>query len=446
MDRPDHTPPSSLPADEPFGEQLSLARAHAALMPMRRERDGYAVSMPSAEGWHSLRRPSGFAGFGLGRALRILLDVLTALEALHRTRGLDGETFVHGELVPELLWVGPDGVTRLVPLAPWHWSGAEAPAAHLGHLAPERLLGDALDSRADIFSAGTLLWEALAGRRLFAGESAEQIVMRLLGSKLALPELPPELAWAEPLKLIALRALSVDPAQRFPNSAALKRAIEFAALGHVASHAQVSAFFCAPALPVLPPPQLTPRKSSLSALITPIEVDEPEAETRIHRVAAPPRRRTRRAVWSGVVTAAVLAACAVLLPTRQDQQRVHAWLSRVASLRTQVARQAASPAPPPARAVAAGPSSVAAPSSLPAVSELPGPPKVDSPPVTPEEPVAGEATPRAPGKLGKVARPAKPVRAPKPRVRPSAPKTAAPDEPQPHPAKKSDADADQYGI
>src|SRR5262249_37637079 len=40
-----------------------------------------------------------------------------------------------------------------------------------GYLAPEVTLGQGADRRVDIFAAGILLWEMLAGRRLFKGES-----------------------------------------------------------------------------------------------------------------------------------------------------------------------------------------------------------------------------------------------------------------------------------
>ena len=149
----------------------------------------------------------------------MLLDALAGLSALEDTRTSKGQPFVHGELVPAMLRVDHTGVARLIPLAPWHWSepGTLPAAERCGHLAPERLLGDAIDARSDVFSAGTLLWEALAGRRLFETDSVDTIVMRLMGDKVTLPQLPPELSWAVPLKAVAMCALSVDPEQRFAN-------------------------------------------------------------------------------------------------------------------------------------------------------------------------------------------------------------------------------------
>ena len=152
--------------------QLALSRVHARLVPMQRGEHGYAIDA-SAERWFELPAGRGFAGYGLGRALRMLLDVLRGLTALHDTFDAQGESFAHGEVALTQLRVDPEGVCRLVPLTPRHSSAVSTPPSEaLGHLAPERLLGERVDARADVFSAGVLLWEALAGRRLFNETSA----------------------------------------------------------------------------------------------------------------------------------------------------------------------------------------------------------------------------------------------------------------------------------
>jgi len=228
---------------DPFAMQLALSRVHARLVPMQLGERGYALD-PSAEGWFELPAGRGFAGYGLARALRMLLDVLRGLTALHDTFDAEGINFAHGEVALTHLRVDNEGVCRLVPLAARH-SAADSrpPVEALGHLAPERLLGEPVDARADVFSAGVLLWEALAGRRLFSETSSEAIIDRLMGEKLQMPQLPPELAWAIPLKSIAARALSVDPYQRFADCAELATAIAIVARERVATHAEITAFF-----------------------------------------------------------------------------------------------------------------------------------------------------------------------------------------------------------
>ncbi len=228
---------------DPFAMQLALSRVHARLVPMQLDELGYTLD-PSAQRWLELPAAAGFAGYGLGRALRMLLDVLRGLTALHDTFDAQGVHFVHGEVALPQFRVDSDGVCRLVPLTSRHSHPDSRPNADaIGHLAPERLLGEPVDARADVFSAGVLLWEALAGRRLFSETSSDAIIDRLMGEKLQMPQLPPELAWAIPLKSIAARALSVDPYQRFADCAELATAIAIVARERVATHAEIASFF-----------------------------------------------------------------------------------------------------------------------------------------------------------------------------------------------------------
>jgi len=228
---------------DPFAMQLALSRVHARLVPMQRDELGYSLD-PVAANWLALPADRGFAGYGLGRALRMLLDVLRGLTALHDTFDAGGVDFAHGEVALTQLRVDGDGVCRLVPLTARHSAPQSLPALEaLGYLAPERLLGESVDARADVFSAGVLLWEALAGRRLFNETVADVIVDRLMGEKLQMPQLPPELAWAIPLKSIAARSLSVDPHQRFADCAELATAISIVARDRVVTHAEIASFF-----------------------------------------------------------------------------------------------------------------------------------------------------------------------------------------------------------
>jgi hypothetical protein len=270
-------PPKTVrpPRVEGFLAQIALAQIHPRLAPVQPVPGGYALDAEITRGWFELPAQRGFAGYGLTRALCMLLDVLNGLIALHDTKTESGARFVHGEVVPALLRVDRQGVARLIPLAPWHRleAGTRPARERQGHLAPERLLGDALDQRADVFSCGVLLWEALAGGRLFETDAVETIVTRLMGGKLQLPELPPELAWAVALKPVAMCALAVDPTQRFADCAELLAAIEDVVGAHVASHEDVAAFFGAreqvsspPSAQILPPSHI----SSLSALVSPM--------------------------------------------------------------------------------------------------------------------------------------------------------------------------------
>jgi serine/threonine protein kinase len=88
------------------------------------------------------------------------------------------------------------------------------------YLSPEAAMGQDVDARTDIFAVGIILWELLAGQRLFLGETDFQTVKKVQASQVPSisqinKRVPPD------LERIINRALARDPAQRYPTSRAL---------------------------------------------------------------------------------------------------------------------------------------------------------------------------------------------------------------------------------
>ena len=82
------------------------------------------------------------------------------------------------------------------------------------YVAPERLLGEAADPRADVFSLGIVMYEMLAGEPPFNGNGVLDIIQAILKSEPAsLHEARPEVP--ETLELIVKKALEKDPATRY---------------------------------------------------------------------------------------------------------------------------------------------------------------------------------------------------------------------------------------
>jgi eukaryotic-like serine/threonine-protein kinase len=82
------------------------------------------------------------------------------------------------------------------------------------YLSPEAALGHPVDARTDIFAIGIILWELLAGRRLFIGESDLETVRQVQAARVPSirrinPQVPPE------LDVIVAKALARDPNQRY---------------------------------------------------------------------------------------------------------------------------------------------------------------------------------------------------------------------------------------
>jgi hypothetical protein len=103
-------------------------------------------------------------------------------------------------------------------------------------MAPEQILGQAVDARADLFAAGIVLYEALTGRRPFPGDTA---VAALSGT---LYEEPPPLVGSPALLAFdapVRRALAKRPAERYASAREMAEALRGAA--RVAEHASPGA-------------------------------------------------------------------------------------------------------------------------------------------------------------------------------------------------------------
>lgn len=185
-------------------------------------------------------RLSPEAAIDLGRQL------LSGLEAAHDT-GL-----VHRDVKPaNLFLVGAPGQWTLKILdfgiakltRPTEQVGAleipTAPGFMLGtprYMAPEQILGGAIDARADVYAVGLVLYHALTGSGAFDevrgfAELCEAQLMRVPAPPSALiPQLPPG------LDALILRALEKNPERRFAGAAEMREAlsaIELGPSGHV---------------------------------------------------------------------------------------------------------------------------------------------------------------------------------------------------------------------
>ena len=83
-------------------------------------------------------------------------------------------------------------------------------------MAPEQIGGD-VDPRADVFAAGVMVWEAVAGRRMWESQTDVEVLGHILkGEVPALkdvkPDAPPELI------KITERALAKDRDERYPTA------------------------------------------------------------------------------------------------------------------------------------------------------------------------------------------------------------------------------------
>ena len=97
----------------------------------------------------------------------------------------------------------------------------------LDYIAPEQIRGEHIDRRADVFSLGAMLWEAVTGQRFSGGSKVQDVTKlhrRLTGGEPKAKELKPDLP--DQLANIIDRALAVDAKSRHPTAAALADELE----------------------------------------------------------------------------------------------------------------------------------------------------------------------------------------------------------------------------
>jgi serine/threonine-protein kinase len=113
----------------------------------------------------------------VSETISVALGILAALAALH-ARGI-----VHRDLKPSNVFLTAHGVKLLDFGLARPDGGADAGLTRTGivmgtprYMAPEQIGGEPLDGRADLFAAGAILFEMLAGRPAFAGRTVLEIV------------------------------------------------------------------------------------------------------------------------------------------------------------------------------------------------------------------------------------------------------------------------------
>jgi len=159
------------------------------------------------------------------RQAELLRDVAVAMGHAHR------HGIIHRDLKPANILVDDEGRPHVTDFGLARKLGDKEDLADMGggriqgtplYMSPEHAQGHHkdVDTRADVWSLGVMLYEILAGRPPFRGEKPQEVLERIVREPL--PPLPPtDLARA--LGPLCVKALAKDPARRLPSAEALAR-------------------------------------------------------------------------------------------------------------------------------------------------------------------------------------------------------------------------------
>lgn len=163
----------------------------------------------------------------------IVAGALYGLHAAHEAKNEHGEPLeiIHRDVSPQNVLVGLDGVPRVLDFGVAKAVGRVQTTREgqikgkLAYMPPEQILGDDIDRRVDVYSAGVMLWEALVGRRLFDGGNEGNILKKILATEVVPPSKLVE-GLSPRVDEVVMRAVAKKPEHRFATAWDFAVAIE----------------------------------------------------------------------------------------------------------------------------------------------------------------------------------------------------------------------------
>ncbi len=200
-------------------------------------RDNYVIVMEWVEGIDLGSFVHAYRGAARETPWRALASAaaqtLRALHAAHSRKTAQGEAspIFHRDVTPSNILITPYGVAKLADFglaramdrvtitSPGVLKGK------LAYVAPELIGGARAGAQSDLYSLAVVLWESLAGRRLFEGKNEIELFVNV--GRGEIPALEEEREGLPPrLMEITHRALAKDLDERFGSAASMADALE----------------------------------------------------------------------------------------------------------------------------------------------------------------------------------------------------------------------------
>lgn len=160
------------------------------------------------------------------------VEILRGLGAAHERVDAAGQPapVIHRDVSPQNVLLSVQGIVKLADFGLARAADRATMTApgtikgKLGYLAPELVKRAPATPKSDLYSVGIVLWEALTGKRLFAGADAYEQIKKILANQVPpLREMRPDVPLA--LAEIVHAALSFDAADRFERAEEMQRAL-----------------------------------------------------------------------------------------------------------------------------------------------------------------------------------------------------------------------------
>jgi serine/threonine protein kinase len=168
----------------------------------------------------------------VARAVKFVSGILSALEVSHRSG------VVHRDIKPANVMVGENDSVKVMDfgIARAVSDNSATQAATAGivgtaqYFSPEQARGDAVDARTDLYSTGVILYELLAGRPPFKGESAVSVAYQHVSEEAPLPSSHNSQVSGE-LDAVVARAMAKDRDERYQTAEEFREHLQAALTG-----------------------------------------------------------------------------------------------------------------------------------------------------------------------------------------------------------------------
>lgn len=219
--------------------RLAMRLAHPSIVHIYEfgeEEGSYFLAMEWVDGvalGKVIRRARETGGMPAPVAAKVIAQVAEALHYAHHLRDDDGTRLgiIHRDVSPQNIMISYEGSVKLLD-----FGIAKATIQHtktgdgqvkgkFAYMSPQQCQGEEIDSRADVFSLGVCLYEALTGLPLYHRKTQYETMRAVIEDPVpSLRTHRPDLS--ESLDAIVQRALAKDPNARFATAGDLQIALE----------------------------------------------------------------------------------------------------------------------------------------------------------------------------------------------------------------------------